>query len=274
MPEGDSIYRLASSLAPLLEGRSVTALSARRLPDTLAGSLVGAVVANVTAKGKHLLIHFDDGRALHLHLGMQGRVFVERPRSPFWAKDRSIPDLRLVVTGASIVGRHLSILRLLTSAQERRAPELSGLGPDLARDDWDEASAVKRFRALSNRPIGDALLVQRAAAGIGNVYKSEVLFLERIEPRTLLSALSDDELLGILRRASTLIRRNLGSGPRTTRSSLGGPRLWVYGRGGRRCLRCDTSIVRFMQGPAPGRSTYYCPRCQPPRPSARQESRP
>jgi endonuclease VIII len=275
MPEGDSLYRLASRLAPVLEGREVTSFAARRLPDAAARTLVGHRISKVYAKGKNLLIGFDDGRLLHIHLKMDGRVFVERPRSAFWAPERYGPDMRLVVDGASIVGRRLPVLRLLTEAQAKRSPDLAGLGPDLVREGYDEAEAVKRLRALTDRDIADALLVQRAAAGIGNVYKSEVLFLEGIHPRTPISLVTDDELRALLRRASVLLRRNLGDGPRTTRPTLGGARLWVYGRGGRPCLRCSTPIVRFMQGPDPGRSTYFCPNCQPERTAERHgEARP
>ena len=275
MPEGDSLYRLAARLAPVLEGREVTSFTARRLTNDAARSIVGRRVESVSAKGKNLLIRLDDDRVIHIHLRMDGRVYIERPRSTFWAPERVEPDMRLVVAGASVVGKRLPVLRLLPASQEKRAPDLAGLGPDLVREGWDEDEAIRRFRALSDREIGDALLVQRAAAGIGNIYKSEVLFLERIDPRATLTTITDDELRRLLRRASVLLRRNLGDGPRATRATLGGaPRLWVYGRGGRPCLRCQTPIVRFLQGPDPGRSTYHCPRCQAARARTATEARP
>ncbi|MCW5837711.1 MAG: Fpg/Nei family DNA glycosylase [Labilithrix sp.] len=273
MPEGDSLHRLAAKLAPVLEGREVIAFSARRLSDAAARSLVGRRVVSVTAKGKNLLVRVDDGRVLHVHLKMEGRVFVERPRSAFWAPPRGEPDMRLAVAGAAIVGRRLPVLRILSASAERRAPDLAGLGPDLVAEGWDEPEAIARLRALPDREIAEALLVQRAVAGIGNVYKSEVCFLEGVDPRARLSELDDGELSALLRRASALLRANLGDGPRVTRRSLGGARLWVYGRGGRACLRCRTPIVRFLQGAAPGRSTYACPTCQPAR-SRRAGARP
>ena len=126
-----------------------------------------------------------------------------------------------------------------------------------------DEEAVRRLRTLDDREIAEALLVQRAVAGIGNVYKSEVLFLEGVHPRALTSSLDDDLLRALVRRASTLLRRSVASGgPRTTRPTLGGPRLWVYERGGRPCLRCGAAITRLLQGPPPGRSTYFCPICQ------------
>jgi endonuclease VIII len=264
MPEGDSLHRLARTLAPVLEGREVVSFAARRLDDAATRSFVGHRIVSVSARGKNLLVRFDDARVLHVHLAMQGRVFVERPRSSFWAPERAQPDMRLVVPGASIVGRRLAVLRLLSAAQEKRNEDLAGLGPDLVREEWDEAEALRRLRRLpKDRSIAEALLVQRAVAGIGNVYKSEVLFLEHIDPRRPLAGVTDAQLRALLRRASVLLRQNLGSGPRTTRPTLGGARLWVYGRGGRPCLRCKTPIVRFMLGAPPGRSTYACPGCQP-----------
>lgn len=264
MPEGDSLYRLARTLAPVLEGRDVVGFTARRLTNDVTGSLVGHRIVEVTSKGKNLLIRFEHGRMIHIHLAMEGRVFIERPRSAFWRPERAEPDMRLAVAGTSIVGRRLAVLRILSASHGRRAPDLAGLGPDLVREGWDEDEAVRRLRALPrSRSIAEALLVQRAVAGIGNVYKSETLFLEGIAPRVSLAVVRDDELRRLLRRASTLLRQNLGRGPRTTRPNLGSARLWVYGRGQRPCLRCRTPILRVMLGAAPGRSTYFCPTCQP-----------
>jgi endonuclease-8 len=263
MPEGDSIFHLATKLRPLV-GREVVSFSARKMADADARTLVGHKVVAVDARGKNLLIRFDDGRLLHIHLRMEGRLFFERPRSAFWRPITTEPDLRLAVRGGPVViGKSLPVLRLLRAKQEQRAGDLASLGPDLCRPDWDEAEALRRFRALEDRDVADALLVQRAVAGIGNVYKSEVLFLERVAPATRLSAIDDEKLLAILRRASSLLRKNLRGGPRTTRASLGGARLWVYNRSHKPCFECGTPIQRFMQGPAgSSRSTYWCPECQ------------
>lgn len=262
MPEGDSIFNLATRLSPLV-GKEVVAFSARKLPRTDCESLLGRRIVGVDARGKNLLIRFDDGRMIHVHLRMEGRIFFERPRSAFWKPATTEPDLRLAVRGGPvIVGKTLPVLRILTARQEERAHDLASLGPDLCREGWDEADALRRFRALPDREIADALLVQRAASGIGNVYKSEVLFLERIAPRALLSRVGDDQLLAVLRTASRLLRANLRPGPRTTRAALGTSKLWVYHRAGKPCWKCHTPIQRFLQGPSPGRSTYWCPECQ------------
>lgn len=265
MPEGDSLYRLAAKLAPVLVGRTVTSLRARRIPDDAADTLVGHRIDVVEAKGKNLLIRFDDGRVIHIHLKMHGRMFVERPRSTFWRPETTMPDFRLVVPGNSVIGKHLPVCRLLSSLGERQSPDLANLGPDLTSADYDADEARRRLRSLpGDRTIAEALLTQRAAAGIGNVYKSEVLFLERVDPRTPIAHVPDAVLDALLARASLLLRRNLGSGPRTTKPTLGGARLWVYNRGGRPCFQCGEPVTRIMLGPEGGRSTYFCGRCQPP----------
>lgn len=278
MPEGDSLHNLASRLSPVLLDREVTSFTARRIADDAARSLVGKRVVEVRAKGKNLLVRFDDQRVLHIHLKMEGRVYVERPRSAFWAP-RPVsrhPELRMTMSGgATVVGHRLPVCRLLTAAAEKRAPDLQRLGPDLCDAQFVEsealrAEAVRRLVELgsrSNITIAEALLVQRAAAGIGNVYKSEVLFLERVDPRALVSSLPDETLGRLLLRASVLLRRNLKSGPRTTRPTLTSTRLWVYGRASRPCLRCETGTIEmFKEGSSSAasgpRSTYFCPKCQ------------
>lgn len=299
MPEGDSIRNLARRLAPVLVGREVTAFVARRIPEVHATTVVGHRIDVVEAIGKNLLIRFDDGRTLHIHLKMHGRVHLRqakpqglalawsREASPrrvvgFGAKPHPV-DLDLVVQGgATIVGRDLPICRLLSRAEARRV--VGSVGPDLASPDWDEHEVLRRIRLLARSPrtlgarrvdweIGEALLVQKVAAGIGNVYKSEVLFLSGVHPRALVRSLDDETILAVYRRASELLRSNVGRrGPRTTRPTLGRHTLWVYERASRVCLRCAarssppepiTTIHRFMQGPESGRSTYYCPTCQP-----------
>jgi endonuclease-8 len=259
MPEGDSIFNLAARLKPLV-GRAITSFSARKFSSADCATLVGRRILAVEARGKNLLIRLDDDRAIHIHLRMEGRVFFERTRSAFWKPVTTEPDMRLAVQGRAIIGQSLPVLRIVTKAQEKRSIDI---GPDLCRPGWDEEEAIRRFRALDRASeIANALLTQRAVAGIGNVYKSEVLFLERTNPRTPLCDITDEALLGILRYAAKLLQQNLTPGPRTTRSSLVGNRLWVYNRAERPCFVCKTVIQRFRQGPSPGRSTYWCPECQ------------
>jgi len=264
MPEGDSIHRLAAKLRPRLVGRQVRAFAAHDIADAVADTVVGHTVVAVEALGKNLLVRFDDERTLHIHLRMLGRVRFERPRSTYWRPRRVLHQLRLDVGGAVVVGDRIPVLRLLRAGAVRTAPDLAGLGPDLLADVVDEDECVRRLRALGRRPVGEALLVQRVLAGIGNIYKSETLFLEKIDPRRPVASLDDAQLHGLVHRAAKLLAANVGSGPRITRPALAGPRFWVYGRRDKACFRCQTAIAMIRQGAPPGRSSYYCPSCQVP----------
>lgn len=262
MPEGDSIHRLAAQLRPRLVGGKVRAFDAHDIADAVAQTVIGHTVVAIEARGKNLLVRFDDGRTLHVHLRMLGRVGFERPRSTYWRPRRTPHQLRLDVDGAVVVGDRIPVLRLLRAGAEERAPDLRGLGPDLVAETFDEDECVARLRALGKRPIGEALVIQRVLAGIGNIYKSETLFLEHVDPTTPVAALDDVTLHALVSRASRLLKANLGDGPRTTRSSLTGGKLWVYGRRGRPCFRCGGTIEMIRQGAPPGRSTYHCRGCQ------------
>lgn len=272
MPEGDSLHYLAARLAPLV-GRVIVAFESHDLSDAVCKSLIGVTVREVLARGKNLLVRFEDGRTLHIHLRMNGRMFVDKPRSTFWAPRTSVPQLRIAVDGFAVVGARIPVVRLLRD--EARDEALRTLGPELIRPENDPAptrvevdvdEAVRRLRALEALPIGEAILRQRALAGIGNLYKSETLFLEGVHPCTQMAVLSDEALRSVVLRASTLMRQNqhLPGTQRRTRNALTGSRYWVYLRNGRRCLRCaDGVIERIYQGAAPGRSTYFCAVCQP-----------
>jgi endonuclease-8 len=139
---------------------------------------------------------------------------------------------------------------------------LARLGPDLLGEGFDPARARARLRACGSRPVGEALLDQSVLAGVGNVYKSEVLFICRVSPLDPVSALDDATLDRLVGEARRLLQANLGPGPRRTTSALSPLPLHVYHRGGRPCRACGSPIVRIVQGLQP-RSTYLCPRCQP-----------
>jgi endonuclease-8 len=150
-------------------------------------------------------------------------------------------------------------------------PVLSELGPDLLDPAFAVSDAVARARA---RPpattLGELLLDQRVASGIGNVYKSEALFLEKLDPWTTVGAVDDRALEALYGRARALMQANVGRWPRTTTANLargewlrpGRGRLHVYRRGGRPCPACGAPIAAASQG-TPPRVTYFCRRCQP-----------
>jgi endonuclease-8 len=154
-------------------------------------------------------------------------------------------------------------LRVLgTRGRRGGAAGLASLGPDLCRPDVDIDEAVRRLGAIDPATeIAVALLDQRVAAGVGNVYKSEVCFACALDPRTPVGALDEPTRHRLFETASSQLRSNL-DGPRRTTFPGGAPgALAVYGRAGRSCRRCGDRVRRIRQGPTP-RSTYYCPTCQ------------
>ncbi|TWT97089.1 Endonuclease 8 1 [Botrimarina colliarenosi] len=264
MPEGDTLYRVASAVRPVLEGRLIEAASSsdRTTVDPIdAGSLVGRTVTEVAARGKHLMITTDDDRVVHLHLGMTGSVHVYPLGEP-WRKNPSSAAIALTTSAHTIVCFSPKLLELVTVTHLRRNGYLQRLGPDLMLADSDLAAALQRLRVHNVTPIGEAVMNQTIAAGIGNVYKSETLFIARINPWTRVGELCDERLLNYLSESRRLMRLNRGPGRRVTRFRDDGKRHWVYGRRGEPCYECGTTITLRRQGDA-GRTTYWCATCQP-----------
>jgi endonuclease-8 len=268
MPEGDTIFRTADVLRAALSGRRITRAVAqprpglRCVPDL--SRLIGATVSSVDPRGKHLLIGFDNGLTLRSHLRMSGSWHRYRPGER-WRRPRTQASAILETNESIAVAFNTPVVELMTEAELHRSRSLSTLGPDLLAPSFDPDEALRRLRMGGEVELGNALLDQRAVAGIGNVYKSEVAFLEARDPWAPVRAFSDDELMAILRTARRLLRANTRGGGRvTTGSQARGEGLWVYGRAGRPCRRCGTGVEVRRQGEQ-ARLTYWCPRCQPAR---------
>jgi len=259
MPEGDTIYRTATRLRPLLVGQQILAARSRdaSLP---AESLIGRSFSAVESRGKHLLQHVDDGRTLHSHLGMHGSWHIYRPGQP-WQKPEQWATLVVEVPDIVCVCFSPKTLDFLTETQLRRHPHISRLGPDLLDEKVDYDEALTRFRIHDVTPIGHAVMNQTIVCGIGNVYKSEVLFLSRTNPFIPVAKLADDEVLQIVRLAVELMSKNLDGYPRRTRFGLDRQNHWVYGHRGKPCFVCGSRIQISRQGDL-GRTTYWCPECQ------------
>ncbi len=266
MPEGDTIFRTAAALRGYLEGRRVLAARAR-VPGPRMEKVVGATVTRLEPRGKHLVIHFDNGLALHTHLRMGGSWHRYAPGEP-WRRAASQARVVLEVADSVVVCFNAPVAELMAEATVERHPSLATLGPDLLAPGFDADEAVRRLRApeRAGLSLAEALLDQRAMAGVGNVFKSEVLFIERLDPSLTLAATSDATLRQMVATAERLLRANVSPDRAfrvTTDASAGGSRTWVYGRAGRPCLRCGAQIRRAHHGD-PRRSTYWCPRCQNP----------
>jgi endonuclease VIII len=278
MPEGDTLFRTAAGLRPHLVGRTVIAARAR-VPGPRVERIVGATVGAVDALGKNLLIRFDNGLELRTHLRMHGTWHRYRPGEP-WRRPAGRAVLVLEVEGAVAVCFDAPVVELLETRAERLHPSLGGLGPDATADGFDREAALRRLRdpARADLTIAEAILDQRALAGVGNLYKSEVLFIERVDPFVAIDALDVATVGRVVDRAHALLLANRASVARVTTGAAGGgaaaltdpggrpapgARLWVYRRAGRPCRRCGTLITARRHGDLP-RTTYWCPRCQAP----------
>ena len=260
MPEGDTVHIVASLIGPVLRDR---VLSGARVRGRDWQRLRGRRVTEVTSKGKHLYIALDDGNCLRSHLGLFGSWHRYRDGEP-WLKPERQASLALAVDGWVYVCFNAREVELAPceafSARDQRAR----LGPDLARGNPDPVLVHRRALELlpADTPVVDLLLDQRAACGIGNVYKSETLFITRRSPLLRLADLGPEDIADLYLTAARLIQRNLGGGPRVTREVQDGRGiLWVYGRAGLPCLVCGTPVQRERLGRNP-RSTYWCPDCQ------------
>lgn len=260
MPEGDTIFRSAAALDRALAGRVLVRFEAARL--TSRPFRPGTTVTGVEARGKHCLVHFDDGRTLHTHMRMTGSWHLYRPGER-WRKRPGAA--RAVIEVAPTADRDgwvaVCFAAPVVELVDDAATATGHLGPDLCRPDVDLDEAVRRMAELTppDRTIGEALLDQRVASGVGNVYKCEACFAGGVDPATPVADVDEATRRRLLDLAGRQLRANVGTLDRTT-TTWGG--LAVYGRDGRPCRRCGTPIRSARQG-RDRRITYWCPACQP-----------
>lgn len=284
MPEGDTIYRAATTLRRALLDRTVTGFeSSVGEVAEMAGrnAVAGRTIAAVEPRGKHLLmalradppgdlvrtaerVNLDLREAdlvLHTHLRMTGSWHIYRPGEA-WRKPARYA-VAVIHTDAFVAPCFSApVVELLTARETARSRELSSLGPDAITEEFDAAEARARIRARGDLEISVALMDQHAMAGVGNVYKSEALFVRRVNPWARVRNLSDKELDGLITECHRLLTLNRERGNRRTVFRLGGhQRLWVYGREGAPCRVCGDTICCRKQG-YDARITWYCPRCQ------------
>jgi endonuclease-8 len=215
--------------------------------------IAGRTIDRVTPRGKHLLMWFSGDLVLHTHLRMHGSWHLYRPGER-WQRPRHDMRIVLATDAWEAVAFDVPVAEFLSARDAERAPGLGDLGPDLLADGFDAAEAIRRLEALGAVPIGDALLDQRAMAGIGNIYKSEVLFACGLSPFTPVRDVPHAKLVRVVSTARRILQAN---------ADARGTRRAVYSRGGQPCRRCGTAIMRQAQGPD-ARSTYWCPKCQAP----------
>ena len=260
MPEGDTVWRACRRLHQVLAGHELTQ-SEFRVPQLATTDLAGVRVEEVVSRGKHQLFRFGNDWTLHTHFRMEGtwRTF---PRGARWAGGQPF-QIRVILrtADADAVGYRLPVVELVPTANEDSV--VGHLGPDLLGADWDLEEALRRIRAEPDTTIGEALLDQRNLAGIGTLYRSEVLFLQGLHPRTPVAAVPDLERL-VLRGRQLLMANRVRAQQSTTGDLRQDRRAYVFERPGQPCRRCRTPIRTEEFGPrGKERRSYWCPHCQP-----------
>jgi endonuclease-8 len=274
VPEGDTIFRAAATLHRALAGKRVERFESvfpalTRIHDD--HPFTAATIDHVRAHGKHLLMQFSNGFVLRTHMRMNGSWHIYR-RGEAWQRGRGRMRVLVATADFEAVGFDIPVAEVVRTRAIARHTELSKLGPDVLAPEFDRAEALRRLRERSSLDVGEALLNQRVMAGLGNVYKSEILFLCGVHPFAPVGKVADSQLECLVDTGRRLLLANVSgaSAPmttyrglrQTTRRSDPAERLWVYGRARRPCRKCGTAIEMRKQGQG-ARLTYWCPACQP-----------
>ena len=274
MPEGDTIFRAAQSMHRVLAGHAVTKFETgyahldRVDVDT---PIAGRTIEKVVSAGKHHLIHFSGDLILRTHMRMNGSWHLYRHGERWWRGPQAM-RVRLDTADWVAVAFNVPVAEFVTPRQLETRDPVAQLGPDLLGETFDRDEAIRRIAASGPRAIAMTLLDQRILAGIGNVYKSEVLFMSGVHPETPSSAVPHVTLERMIDIARGVLQDNVveGSSPRIqtyrnlrqlNRASEHDDSLWVYGRRGKPCRKCGTPIEMKKMG-IEARSTYWCTACQ------------
>jgi endonuclease-8 len=267
VPEGDTIFRTAAQLRAALVGKQLIELEVRRDTRGRRGPEPGTEITAVDAAGKHLLMRFADGHVLHTHMQMTGAWHVYGAGQRWRRASHTARVVVRVDDGTTAVCFAAPIVELRRDGDGHDRPSrasrmLERLGPDLCESDVDLDAVICRLASLEpDTELAAALLDQRVAAGIGNVFKSEICWAERVSPFTQIVDLDEATRRRIYETARAQLTSNLATSRRTTFANG----LAVYRKAGRRCPRCGATIMSRRDRAT--RSTYWCPRCQPePRP--------
>ncbi|MCW2854607.1 MAG: Fpg/Nei family glycosylase [Marmoricola sp.] len=269
MPEGHTLLRLANDLDAAFAGRPVRVSSPQGRFAADAAQVDGAAVVAATSAGKHLFVEFDGERIIHVHLGLIGKfdLFPGPPPAVTTGQVR----LRLANGSTYADLRGATQCDLIGAA--KRDAILAQLGEDPLRSDADPERVWARI-SRSHRPIGDLLMDQTVLAGVGNVYRAEILFRHKIHPLRPGSTLRRTQFMALWSDLVELMQYGVLTGridtvrPEHTPEAMGRPprkddhggEVYVYRRHGQDCLVCGARIRTEV---LVGRNLFWCPRCQP-----------
>jgi formamidopyrimidine-DNA glycosylase len=274
MPELPEVETVRRTLAPAVGGRISSVWTsglglhmARKPPRARLRRLVGARITAVRRHGKYLLLDTDRAESLVVHLGMTGRLRIQRSSDP------RVPHTHVVL---GLGGRELRFVDarrfgqfdIVVRGQERVHPGLGLLGPD-ALDESIDAGAMLAAAKGKRTTLKAFVLDQSVIAGVGNIYASEALWRARLRPTLRTHRLTAPSARRLAAAIREVIERALEHGGTTLSDFVdadgtageNADYLWVYDRAGQPCERCRTAIKRAV---LQGRATYYCPTCQTP----------
>lgn len=275
MPEGHTLHRLAGELGATFGGRPVRVTSPQGRFAESAALVDGQVLAGAEAWGKHLFLAFPGERHVHVHLGLYGKLDVH-PGVPVVPAPVGQVRMRLVAAGedADLLSyadlRGATACELLTGAE--RDAIVARSGPDPLRADADPDRAWERIRR-SRAPIGQLLMDQSVLAGVGNVYRAEVLFRHRIDPYRPGSSLRGGQWRAMWADLVELMHEGVRTGridtvrPEHTPEAMGRPprrddhggEVYVYRRTGMPCHVCGRPV---RTAELQGRNLFWCGHCQ------------
>jgi len=268
MPEGHTLRRLADELDAAFAGRPVRVSSPQGRFAADAAVLDGETVLGADSAGKHLFVEFGGDRFIHVHLGLIGKFDVHAgPAGP------PVGQVRLRLQSETAYADLRGAILCDLVGRQKRDLVVSALGPDPLREDADPMDAWARIRK-SHRPIGDLLLDQAVLAGVGNVYRAELLFRHRIHPMRPGKTLRVGQFRSMWTDLVELMQEGVHSGridtvhSQHTPEAMGRPprvddhggEVYVYRRTGQPCLVCGARVRTAEQS---GRNLFWCPRCQP-----------
>ncbi len=276
MAEGHSIIRWSRWLAPLVD-EPLLQIQAPAKWQALVQKLLAGVwpssplaLSRIHTHGKHLLLHLSNGYTIHCHGLMYGTWQVGKAGMKL-RKPEARVRLRLQTAGHDAAFFNGPVVEFLTQQELQGHDRLRALGPDILHANFDRAETWRRLRLRKNmvRSLGDAVLDQTILAGVGNIFKSEGLFLAKLDPRRLVCDVSEkdwnhflDSTLPLMQAAAKTTGPILTLPPNFRRGRRGrDARNFVYFRVGSSCYLCGRKIQRIIQGEMK-RSTYFCATCQ------------
>ncbi len=258
VPEGDTIHYAANRIRPVLEGHvpdEIRTPHRRFARDRWPERLSGQRVLSVDARGKHLMIRFENRLTIHSHLRMTGSWQVV-PLGAEWRRHPRRAWLVMRRGDREVIQFDGPVLDLMTDSRTRLDQRIAGLGPDVvAPAPFDEGDFLRRLRHDDpTRPIGDTLLDQRVVAGMGTVWRSEACWRAEVDPWRATSSITDEEALLLCSSVRPLMQKSALDGFQNRDQQ-------VYNRAGKACNRCRTRIKRATQGDD-NRPLFWCPGCQ------------